>query len=459
MAGFIQEKTSEKNTIVTRDFRHALCVGETGCGKTTSFILPNISSRMKTSHGMLIIDVKGNLHSQVKVLARAYNCLDKVYEIGVPWGSKINLFKGISKSLFINTLKDINQDAKDPFWMNAAVGVAGYIFDILSLYDNIKDLIGSKKALCFPYSINIPSFEKIMDSFHNLKIFIEDIKNLTLALTPKKLTILYIRGLREQDIHLIYQFVLEIKELYAKLKSFYDDIDQSAPASGAGGVFFVLKNTISLFREDGLDGEVELKTMLEQGSIVIIRADTYSDQIMQVMMNILYKRLLVRNNTRAISLFVDEFSRTISEENLPYVDLFREMRVELIASMQNISQLENKLGADKADEFLGNILHNYEYADHRLNSLDIFEYIHNGTKYKAKPIFLKEKTMQKTQILWQNIREINLEDNWIYHRALMNKKSVILNINTKDKKYHYRLIKRDKMLDKELGLVLTQIMQ
>lgn len=457
MAGFIQEKTLEKNSIVPIDFRHALCVGETGCGKTTSFILPNISSRIKKSHGMLIVDIKGNLHSQVKVLARAYNVLDKVYEIGVPWGSKINLFKGITKSLFINTLKDINEDSKDPFWMNAAVGVAGNIFDILSLHENIKDLLNNKKTIHFPYSIDIPSFEKILDSFYFFKGFIDDVNCLAFELSAKKLALLHKDGLSEQDIHLIYQFITEIKDINDKLKSFYDDIDQSAPAAGAGGVFFVLKNTISLFREDGLDGEVELKTMLEKGSIVIIRADTYSDQIMEVMMNILYKRLLVRNNSRAITLFVDEFSRSISEENIPYVDLFREMRVELIASMQNISQLENKLGEQKADEFLGNILHNYEYADHRINSLDIFEYLHNGTKYKAKPIFLKERTMQITQILWQNIRGISLEKNWIYHRALMNKKSIILNINTKDEKYHYRLLKRDKAIDKELGLVLTQI--
>ena len=102
MAGFIQETIPTQSPKVLTDFRHALCVGETGCGKTTSFMLPNIADRIKAGHGMLIMDFKGNLHEQVKVLAEQQNRLIDVVEIGVPWGTSINLFQNMSRTLYLD---------------------------------------------------------------------------------------------------------------------------------------------------------------------------------------------------------------------------------------------------------------------------------------------------------------------------------------------------------------------
>ncbi|MDF1879869.1 hypothetical protein JHD50_00900 [Sulfurimonas sp. MAG313] len=55
MAGFIHEDTPRKNPIVPSDFRHSLCVGSTGCGKISSFILPNMAKRMQKNYGMFIL--------------------------------------------------------------------------------------------------------------------------------------------------------------------------------------------------------------------------------------------------------------------------------------------------------------------------------------------------------------------------------------------------------------------
>jgi len=60
---------------------------------------------------------------------------------------------------------------------------------------------------------------------------------------------------------------------------------------------------------------------------------------------------------------------------------------EFIAAMQNVQQLENKLSETKCSEFLGNILHNYEYANHMENSLDTFEFTHKNKIAKATPMF------------------------------------------------------------------------
>ena len=70
MAGFIKEETPLLTPILPDDFRHSLCFGETGSGKTSSFMLPNIKDRLQKGHGIFAIDFKGNLNLQIKALAK-----------------------------------------------------------------------------------------------------------------------------------------------------------------------------------------------------------------------------------------------------------------------------------------------------------------------------------------------------------------------------------------------------
>ena len=46
-------------------FTHAMITGQTGCGKTTSAILPAMDERIKVGHGMLVFDYKGVEHKKV----------------------------------------------------------------------------------------------------------------------------------------------------------------------------------------------------------------------------------------------------------------------------------------------------------------------------------------------------------------------------------------------------------
>jgi hypothetical protein len=210
---------------------------------------------------------------------------------------------------------------------------------------------------------------------------------------------------------------------------------------------------MNLFSQNGLDGNVELKELLEDGKIVVLHADTYDENLSLALMNILYKRLLVRNNQRPITLFIDEFQRSVSEDNIPYIDLFREMKVELIAAMQNVQQLENKLGDTRCDEFLGNVLHNYEYANHRENSLETFEYIYRNKKSVAKPIFLTNEEKIFAQIRWQILGYHSLPVGWIYLRPDGYKRAIISNVKTQEVKYHYMLEKKYSLLKREFAAI------
>ncbi len=457
MAGFIQETVPTQLPLVPTDFRHALCLGETGCGKTTSFILPNIDQRLQSDCGMLIVDVKGNLHSQVKALARRHNKLHNVVEIGVPWGTKINLFKNISRSLFINTLDEINGSEKDRFWISASLNLAGQFYDVFTLIDNIKNILKDKKNICFSFQFDVKSLNNILSSVSNFKEFIDECKHVNTMFEIDKIASLIDEGINRNDLQLVRQFSKDLQYVSSKLHHFYNDIDENSPASGSGGVFFTLRNLMHTFSHTGLDGKIEIKSLLEQGKIVVLRSDAYDKNLTIAIMNILYQRLLVRNNSRHIALFIDEFQRTVSENNIPFVDLFREMKVELVAAMQNMKQLENKLGEGKCDEFLGNVLHNYTYADHRENNLDTFEFTQKGKTSIAQPIFLGNKEIVIAQLKWQELTKRPLYPGWIYYRPDGYKRAVILNVRTKESKYHYILDEEDQFLSRKIDMISARV--
>jgi TraM recognition site of TraD and TraG len=454
MVGFIQETILESSPIVEQDFRHALCTGQTGCGKTTSFILPNIADRIQKGYGMLIVDVKGNLHSQVKVLADEHGRLEDVKEIGVVWGDSVNIFENVSRSLLLDILRDIDgKDKPDRFWINSALGIAGHLFDLFDVYKNVKSLCPINLDKTFPYEFCANSINKLLSSFDSLNDFIKACDRLVRRLSRMRVVDMRNDGLEENSAYLLYQFIQEFDSIATKLKNFHEEIDTESPSSGQGGVFMVLKNILQPFSQDGLNGEGQLKQLLEEGKIVVLHADTYDENLNMAIMNILYKQLLKRHTSKPITLFVDEFQRSVSSDNIPYIDMFREMNVELIAAMQNIEQLENKLGKSRCDEFFGNILHRYEYANHLHNTLKSFEYRHSNKISSAAPTFITDKQRQVTQIKWQNKTNRPLSEGWIYLRSDGYKRVVIFNVATQQQKYHYFLEEKDSSLAYEFSLL------
>ena len=81
----LNEKKVSKDLLINHNFTNAMFFGRTGSGKTSCGILPNIEDRIKNDYGVLVYDFKGNLHTQVKLLANKYKKLNDVIEIGKPW--------------------------------------------------------------------------------------------------------------------------------------------------------------------------------------------------------------------------------------------------------------------------------------------------------------------------------------------------------------------------------------
>ena len=93
-------KTTNKNKelIIPKEYTHSCAIGQTGCGKTTSYIYPNLNERISNNNGILVMDYKGKEHNAVKVLANRHNRLNDVLEIGKPWGESINIIKYMSEA-------------------------------------------------------------------------------------------------------------------------------------------------------------------------------------------------------------------------------------------------------------------------------------------------------------------------------------------------------------------------
>ncbi|RLA80085.1 MAG: hypothetical protein DRG78_11640, partial [Epsilonproteobacteria bacterium] len=132
--GFANNDNKIQVPIVKDTFTNAICYGQTGSGKTSGFILPNIENRIKLGHGLLIYDFKGTLHTQVKHLAKKYNKLDTVYEIGKPWGVEMDILKYATPKILYEIISATAGDDKNDYWQKSAAKVFSNIFLLLKEY-------------------------------------------------------------------------------------------------------------------------------------------------------------------------------------------------------------------------------------------------------------------------------------------------------------------------------------
>ena len=130
-------------------FTHAMITGQTGCGKTTSAILPAMDERIKAGHGMLVFDYKGVEHKKVKFLAKKHGRLKDVVMINVPWGDKINIMDDASESLLMNFFQKTFGTKRDPFWGNLAANIATKSLSMMKAICDFKE-----QGFCTPHIEN-----------------------------------------------------------------------------------------------------------------------------------------------------------------------------------------------------------------------------------------------------------------------------------------------------------------
>ncbi len=471
----------EKELIVPKKYTHSCAVGQTGCGKTTSYIYPNLNERISNNNGILVMDYKGKEHNAVKVFANRHNRLNDVVEIGKPWGESINIIKYMSEANledFIVGILGLN-DGKNDYWSSAGTNLGIACLNIIGKLENlINDMnkLDNKDSIiynCFktnlkddnpdlgylkgiPIVKNLKSLYEITASTDSMKLFASNIDTLCCHIEEGiGNTIFYDDvDMELEDIDIKYKNILEsfclledsIKKYYPVLETFVKDKSNNNFTSILTAVN---KPLASYATKDYLNGDnFDVIEALNNSKIVVINTQELSEEILSNYCYSIFKELqkrVTKNKVCDVSIFIDEAQRVVSKYfDLP-IDVLREAKVELFLSYQNEDLMIEKLGVSKYQSLYKNIAHRYLFKNNEigLSNLKTFEYkdLSKNDIHKirlSKPIFVDDLELFDVEKEYQD----NLKLHSKYGIKEEYKNSIIISDISQFEKY--QLILKDK---------------
>ena len=440
--GFIQQvhdNTHSKETIVPLNFTHSCAIGQTGCGKTSSYIYPNIEDRIQRGHSLIVYDYKGKEHISVKSLASKHNRLDDVVELGKYWGESINIIKYMANADledFLTALFALN-DTENDFWGKSAVNISVAILDIIDAIAKLVDaaeqtgmVVDFKKRLHTKNDYNYPtkktlySLSLVSASLDSLRGFIKNLDNLQAnvqAIMVEEIENYKMLSKEEafekfkKLAYHIHNLTYVIKHARKKLEEFGNVSSSSASKTFQTILLSVNAPLVGIANKKTLNTDsFDIVEALQNKKIIVINAQTFSEEILASFSSSLFQELAkrtVRKNLQPISIFVDEAQRVVSKNfDLP-VDVFREAKIEFFLSFQNSELMISALGENKFEALLQNLSDRFIYknigyfAEHDTSRLKTFEYIHDGkddAKIKqASPLFVEDKDGFEVELEYQ----------------------------------------------------------
>ena len=446
--GFIQtqenfEKQTDTNPIlVPETFTHAIAFGQTGCGKTSSFIYPNLKNRIEMGHGILVYDYKGKEHLSVKSLAYNMERLDDVVEIGKPWGASINFIQNMDEDeldKFFSLILHHSNDNK--FWENSAkalgqtlLSVLKGIEDFAQVYASVaNDKIATYETLEFSYPTvrSLESLVTVCKTFESLKQFVKGLTELRSEF--KRNVQRFARDLRTREgntaqareklmrlLSAQKRFDKILRDKKDSLHSFGEDSNENLTQNIIGTLIAPITSIAQnkSYNTDSFD----IVKALGEGKIVILNVEALSDAMVESLNNSILYELSKRTKSvlrHPVSVFIDEVQRVIDKDaDLP-IDVFREAKVDLFLATQNSSLLKDKLGDDKFESLMGNLTRKYYFqssadeeieSEYELEFLESFEYLCSADKYatlhKSKPIFITPEKKMKVEYRYQQKHNI-----------------------------------------------------
>lgn len=316
-------------------YQNVLITGTIGTGKTSSAIYPFIHQLLKHDMGMLILDVKGNLHIKVKEMAKKLNKKVRVIEL-----SGKETYNPLDKphlkpSILANRLRTIlslfsNQNATDTYWMDKVE---------LYLTECIK--------LCRMYNDNYVTFTELHKLIYDkkyLKEKIEFVKNLFLqnklnynqtydfstcidffqsefqALDSKVLSII------QSEISRITQLFindLDVKQTFCPNK---EDITFNG-FENLGNDIVVLNTNVAEYRN------------LAKVMAAYLKLDFQSEILM---------KLAKKQNISTVAFVCDEYSEYATENDASFFSQSREAKCINIISTQSYTSLLNAVREQNA---------------------------------------------------------------------------------------------------------------
>ena len=474
--GFLQSSKNEttKTTtsiIVPETFTHSIAFGQTGCGKTSSFIYPNLQERLKLGHGILLYDYKGKEHLSVKYLAKKANRLGDVVEIGKPWGESINIIQKMDEDeldkFFDNILKH-GEDSK--YWQNSAKSLGQTILQVLKGIESFSDALeavdGEKREYIriesgykYPRKRTLQTLVQVCKTFDSLKDFISKLKKLIVKVD--KLILIGAKSVLKKGettsaTKVLFSKLISTKETLKiiietnqnALDSFGEDSNENLTQNIMGSLISPL---VSLSQSEAFNtDEFDISASLNAGKIIIINVEALSSAAMESLNNTILYELSKRTkstNINPISIFIDEVQRVISKQTDLPIDVFREAKVDMFLATQNSSLLKDKLKEEKFDALMGNLTQKFYFqsstdeeleTQNDLKLLETFEYLSAESDYldvkDSAPVFIKD--IHKLAVEFEYQRTHNVLENFLY--KYKNKKIIV--------DYDSRLYKDNKII-------------
>lgn len=379
------QQTKEKY-IIEENFTHALILGETGSGKTTGIINPNLYYRVKRNHGILVYDFKGNYHFSVKYMAYKCKRLNDVLELGKPWGISINLlevFNEVEFSDFLTVM--LKHHPKDKFWEQSAINLGMGIYLALKALKNFDS-----------------SIEFTLKNLIDIASSYEKIEKLKIKLLS--------------NIFMYYQDEDEnTKKNILKLKKAYETIDRIAKDEDLENsksektvltsvVMSLIAPISNLAGIEYLNDEkgVNILNELSNGKIIILHVPSFRQNEINALTNAFFSNFQERNDNKEtpITVFIDEAQKVLNSETHLPVDILREAKIEIILATQSVNNLIGAMGESKTYELLENLVTKIELKN-KHNDLKKGFYQVNEKIFKLKPLYFSQNALNKVESYYQ----------------------------------------------------------
>lgn len=429
--GFLQTGTQQSiisSIIVPETFTHSIAFGQTGCGKTTSFIYPNLENRLSLGHGVLLYDYKGKEHMSVKFLAQKAGRLGDVVEIAKPWGESINIIQNMDEDeldkFFDNILKH-GDDNK--YWQNSAKSLGQSLLKVLKAIESFVDVMREVRpnidekgiinlGFSYPTKRTLQALVESCKTFEHLGSFIKNLNDVEKYLDKIIATEVEKVLCEEADVdskkelfkNIIFAKInlLEvIEETKISLESFGKDSNENLTQNIMGSLTAPL---LSLAQSPYFTvNSFDIVQALNEGKIVVINTESLSGSAIESLNNTIMYELSKRTrstNINPISIFIDEFQRVVSENTDLPVDVFREAKVDLFLATQNSALLKDKLKSEKFEALMGNLTQKYYFSNSNdenlesvnvLRELETFSYLKAEDNYekvhKSEPLYISDK--------------------------------------------------------------------
>jgi hypothetical protein len=456
--GFLKEKQETITPIIPKEFTNGIVYGITGSGKTSCFIMPNVKDRIANEFGIVLFDFKGNMHLQVKHIAKEYNKLNNVIELGTSWGQTFNLFDKMSPQDIKNCYISFSKKTENDYWVTSSADLLESISQILKLNAIFKNLLKHYKEgtshfnsqLSLKLFNNINSFQT---NFRFIKNTISTSQKMTNFVSKVEENIIIFEKLLKEKIskELLFSFDDKTSENIKKNNSYYfkilsdlknhyltiedyKNIDEQNNNSTAGkfGVLSYLNTTVSnTFTNDTLNNESEFDLIeaIENKKIIIINNSSLS-QFSGILLNSYITKYLTKRtsnkhtkeNITKVSIIIDEAHQIITKNTIPETSICRENLYEYIISVQNEELLFSSLGETNTKMFLKNIATQHSFLPPKTEKKDSIEnpiktqsfYYKKNNDEKiniATPLFFLDQELLETELYYQ--KSINILEKYV----------------------------------------------